>query len=189
MTDITFTDEQKQVILQIARESGRNEITRTAQKKYTAEGEKYGLTFVPGGVFVTYKINGQLRGCIGCFCPGKPFYQLIQEYAIHACNDSRFKRMKVDQFDNTTISVSCLSIPVGITDPLHQVIAGKHGITVEYEYYRGTYLPQVATEQGWNTEEFCTSCAYHKAGIPRTVDVFNDKEVSWQTYTATVVSE
>ncbi|EKE42531.1 hypothetical protein ENUP19_0329G0012 [Entamoeba nuttalli] len=189
MSDIEFSSEQKKIILQIARESGRNEIMRMKQQDYSSIGNKSGLSFVPGGVFVTYKIKNELRGCIGCFSPSKPLYELVQQYAIASCNDHRFNRMKINEFDQTTISVSCLSVPKDITNPLQNVIAGKHGIVVEKGYCRGTYLPQVATEQGWDTKTFCSHCAYSKAGISRTVDVFNDPSVHWQTYTASIVSE
>ena len=189
MTEITFTPEQQQIILQIARESGSAEIRREAQKDYSTLGKTHDLLFVPGGVFVTFKINGELRGCIGCFTPTESLYKLIQEYAIHACNDYRFHRMTPKQFDSTTISVSVLSVPKDITNPLENVIAGKHGIIVSYNGCRGTYLPQVATEQEWDTKTFCEHCAYRKAGIRRTVDVLHDERVHWQTYTATIVSE
>ncbi|KAL7716799.1 AMMECR1 domain-containing protein [Entamoeba marina] len=189
MSEIVFTDKQKDCILKIARESGENEIGNKKQQNYTALGEENGLTFVPGGVFVTYKIRGDLHGCIGCFSPGKPFYSLVQQYAIAACNDSRFRRMTPNEFEQTTISVSCLTVPIDITDPLNNVIAGKHGIVVEKGWCRGTYLPQVATEQGWDTKTFCTHCAHSKAGIDSSVDVLNDPSVHWQTYTATIVTE
>ncbi|ELP94116.1 AMMECR1 domain containing protein [Entamoeba invadens IP1] len=189
MTTIEFSGEEKKLILQIARESGRAEIERKKQKDYSEICTTPNLTMIPGGVFVTFKIKGELRGCIGCFSPEKPVYELIQEYAVCACNDSRFDRMTVEEYDKTTISVSCLSPSVDTKDPLKEVIAGKHGIRVQYGYYRGTYLPQVATEQGWDTKTFCTHCAYHKAGISTSVDVFNNPKVKWQIYTATIVSE
>ncbi|ELP88390.1 AMMECR1 domain containing protein [Entamoeba invadens IP1] len=189
MTEHIFTEDQKMFILRIARESGGNEIRKTKQQNYSKEAGALGLTFVPGGTFVTYKINGQLRGCIGCFSPHKPFYELVQEYAIEACKDYRFRRMKPVEFDNTTISVSCLSKMEEIKDPLKTVIAGKHGIYVEYGQDDGTFLPQVATEQKWDTKTFCLECAYNKAGISRSVDVFNNPNVHWSIYTATIVSE
>lgn len=189
MSEVVFTQEQKELLLKIARESGRNELCHIPQKDYSECGKKSGLVFVPGGVFVTYKIRGNLRGCIGCFSPCDPLYKLVQQYAIIACNDRRFRRMKPTEFDDATISISCLSHPEEITEPLKNVIAGKHGIIVEYGMCRGTYLPQVATEQGWDTKTFCSSCAYSKAGIDESVDVFNDPRVSWSIYTATVISE
>ena len=189
MSDIIFTEEQKKIIVQIARESGEAEIKRSQQKNYSQLGKDHKLDFIPGGVFVTYKIKGKLRGCIGCFEPEKPFYSLIQQYAAHSINDRRFNRMTIEEFNKTTISVSCLSIPIDITKPLENVIAGKHGIIVEYGWDRGTYLPNVATEQGWDTKTFCTHCAYYKAGIPKNIDVLNDPKVKWQTYTSTIVEE
>lgn len=48
-----------------------------------------------------------------------------------------FYRTKID------ISISILTPPVPIKDPLKEVKVGVHGIIVSKGYNRGTYLPQV----------------------------------------------
>ena len=189
MTEIRFTEEQKEALLRIARETGAAEIGRTQLPNFRELGESQGLTFVPGGVFVSFHIGRYNRGCIGCFCPTEPLWRLVQTYAVHACHDSRFPRMTPQEFATAHVEVSCLSVPIDVTNPLACVVVGTHGVSVEYKGYRGTYLPQVAPSQGWDTPTLLKDVAYHKAGIPRSVDVLHDPKVHWQTYTATVVSE
>ena len=62
---------------------------------------------------------------------------------------------------------------------------GKHGIYIIQGYNRGTFLPQVADETGWNKEEFLGHCARDKARIGwdgwKTAELY--------TYEANVFSE
>jgi len=44
--------------------------------------------------------------------------------------------------------------------------AGKHGVMVRMGLRGGVYLPQVATENGWDREEFMNSLCAQKSGIP-----------------------
>jgi uncharacterized protein (TIGR00296 family) len=47
-----------------------------------------------------------------------------------------------------------------------EIELGKHGVLVRSGASSGVYLPQVATETGWDKEEFMNSLCAHKAGIP-----------------------
>jgi AMMECR1 domain-containing protein len=42
---------------------------------------------------------------------------------------------------------------------------GRHGIYIRQGRHSGTFLPQVAHDTGWSTEEFLGHCARDKAGI------------------------
>jgi len=48
---------------------------------------------------------------------------------------------------------------------IDEIQLGKHGIYIRKGNRAGTFLPQVATETGWNKEEFLGHCAEEKAGI------------------------
>ena len=50
-------------------------------------------------------------------------------------------------------------------DDIQQIVLGKHGIYIKKGYQSGTFLPQVATETGWDLEEFLGHCARDKAGL------------------------
>ncbi|MCK4746131.1 MAG: AMMECR1 domain-containing protein, partial [Bacteroidales bacterium] len=51
-----------------------------------------------------------------------------------------------------------------INDP-SEIQLGQHGIYIKKGSQSGTFLPQVATQTGWNLEEFLGHCAKDKAQI------------------------
>jgi len=137
------------------------------------------------GAFVTLKINGQLRGCIGRFMPDKPLYKIVQDMAISSSTeDYRFNRVTKDELNKITIEISVLS-PLKKINSADEFILGKDGIYMVKDGVSGTFLPQVATETGWSKEEFLGHCAQDKAGIGW--DGWKQAELF--VYTAVVFSE
>ena len=67
--------------------------------------------------------------------------------------DSRFEPMQLDELPDLSVSTSVLHSFEHIDDPFDWEI-GVHGLTIDIndngEVYRGTFLPNVATEQGFN---------------------------------------
>ena len=107
-------------------------------------------------VFVTWKIGSDkdLRGCIGTFDQSTPIGQVVPKYAlISALNDSRFPPVSIREIQDLHVSVSLLTNFTPIEDPLAWEV-GKHGIEIEFKVggrkYSGTFLPEVAKEQGWD---------------------------------------
>lgn len=186
---MTFTPEQEKFLLRIVRETCQAKLDGKALPNFKTEAEALGLTMVPGGCFTTFENKGHLRGCIGIFHPDQPLWKIVRSRALETLEDERFvgDEITAEEFPDIDISISVLTKPKPITDPLKEVVVGVHGIWVAKGYHRGTYLPQVATEQGWDTKTFVTHCAKYKAGIRG--DVLNDKEIKWATYTATIVKE
>ncbi|MCK9616635.1 MAG: AmmeMemoRadiSam system protein B [Lentimicrobiaceae bacterium] len=138
-----------------------------------------------GGVFVTLKEWGSLRGCIGVFSSEKPIYQTVSEMAIAAAvSDYRFPGVNEDELGAITIEISLISPLHKIFSP-EEIILGKHGIYIVKGSDSGTFLPQIAIEEGWNTEEFLGHCARDKAGI--SWDEWKDAEI--YTFEAQVFSE
>jgi uncharacterized protein (TIGR00296 family) len=111
-------------------------------------------------LFVTWLKNGQLRGCIGTFADDQPLGQTLQRYSlIAAVQDTRFEPISEDEFSALRVEISLLNTFEQIQDPLDWNV-GTHGIEIEFsdpsnkqKVYRGTFLPNVAPEQGWNQEE------------------------------------
>jgi len=117
------------------------------------------------GAFVTLKIKGELRGCIGMFMPGEPLYKVVQKMAISSSTqDYRFNAVTRDELDSITIEISVLS-PLKKINSAEDFVLGKQGIYMKKGTATGTFLPQVATETGWTKEEFLGHCAKDKAGI------------------------
>jgi len=134
------------------------------------------------GAFVTLYKNGNLRGCIGRFEPNEPLYKVIIDMAIaSAQNDTRFDVLSVNELDDITIEASVLT-PRKKIESIDEIEIGKHGIYVQKGSQTGTYLPHVATQMGWNVEEFVNSCAKEKAGI----SFKNYEELELFTYEAIV---
>lgn len=107
-------------------------------------------------LFVTWKIGPEkdLRGCIGTFDQSNQIGTLLPKYAlISALDDSRFSPITLDEVNDLHVSVSLLTNFTPIQNPLAWEI-GRHGIEIELKTgsrsYSGTYLPEVASEQGWN---------------------------------------
>ena len=64
---------------------------------------------------------------------------------------------------------------------------GVHGIYIEKGFHGGCFLPQVASEQGWNKEQFLTYCCSSKAGLPP--NAWKDPDTNVYLFTAQIVSE
>lgn len=107
-------------------------------------------------LFVTWKIGRErhLRGCIGTFSAIN-LHSGLAEYAItSATRDSRFSPITRAELPRLHCSVSILTKFEEAKDYLDWQI-GRHGIRIEFMNERGhrrtaTYLPEVASEQGWD---------------------------------------
>ena len=140
------------------------------------------------GAFVTLKRGENLRGCIGQFTAEAPLYRTVREMVrASALRDPRFPPVRPEELDGLTVELSVLSPMRRVTYPMKEVELGKHGIYIKRGYRSGTYLPQVATDHDMSKEEFLSSCAAGKAGLPP--DAWKDPATEVYVYTADVFSE
>ena len=107
-----------------------------------------------------------LHGCIGTF-ESQPLAEGIPEYAIiSALHDSRFPAVKTRELPHLQAAVTLLTDFEEVNDPYDWVV-GVHGIRLSFHdrgrRYGSTYLPDVASEQGWTKEEALYSLV-RKAG-------------------------
>ena len=118
------------------------------------------------GCFVTLTNKGALRGCIGTFQPERPLAEMIVEMGRAAARDSRFVSNPITpaELPHLTVEVSVLS-PLEQTREPEKLEVGKHGIYITSGRGSGCFLPEVATDQGWNAVEFLSYCCSHKAGL------------------------
>ena len=115
--------------------------------------------------FVTLKIRGQLRGCIGSLAPVDALYRSVHENAINAAlRDPRFDPVQAAELPRIEVDVSVLS-PIRDIASIGEFKIGQQGIIMEKGLHRAVYLPEVATEQGWTVEETLSSLS-QKAGLP-----------------------
>jgi AmmeMemoRadiSam system protein A len=138
------------------------------------------------GAFVTLKAHGQLRGCIGRIHPGGPLIQLVGALALEsAFKDSRFKPVEAGELKDIEIEVSVLTPLVSVPGP-DAVQPGLDGVLLRVGERSAVFLPQVATEQGWNRTELLDNLA-QKAGLPR--GAWRDKRAALLTFRADVFDE
>jgi len=117
------------------------------------------------GLFVTIHKNGELRGCLGRMKGDMPLWKLVQEMAsIVPEHDYRFDPISPEELDEIEIEISVLS-PLRRIHDISQIKLGVHGIYIVKAGASGVFLPQVATETGWNVDEFLGYCSRDKAGI------------------------
>lgn len=158
-----FSENEKTALLKIARQSIEDKFLNQKQAlPDTANPENLDKR---NGVFVTLYKNGKLRGCIGQFEASAPLFQLTGEMArASAFHDTRFNPVTPDELPEIKIEISVLS-PLKKIHRIEEFQWGKHGIYIKKGNQSGTFLPKVANETGWTTEEFFGHCARDKAGI------------------------
>ncbi len=99
--------------------------------------------------FVTLKIEGRLRGCIGNLEPAGPLLGTLAQNGRHAAfKDHRFSPLSVEEFERMQIDISILSEPVPLDytdgdDLLTKLRPDIDGVILERGKARATFLPQV----------------------------------------------
>jgi uncharacterized protein len=126
------------------------------------------------GVFVTLLEGSEprnLRGCIGAPYPDGPLLSQLIEVAVEAAtSDPRFPPVTSSEFkEKVVVEVTVLSNPEVLKvaralDYRDRVRIGRDGIIVDGMGSRGLLLPQVAVEEGFDSEEFLSQCCL-KAGM------------------------
>jgi AmmeMemoRadiSam system protein A len=158
-----LTELERKELLKIARETIVDYVTSHKIPGVTATTEGLNLH---SGCFVTVKQKGELRGCIGNFVSDQPLYQLVQEMAVSAATrDPRFYPMKIHDLADFSLDISVLS-PLEKAASVDEITVGIHGIYIVKGSNRGVLLPQVATEYGWDRDQFLQHTCV-KAGLPQ----------------------
>jgi hypothetical protein len=156
----------------LTREEGRDllALARRAIGRYLETGERLRPDLAnpkfleKQGVFVTLKLDGELRGCIGYPLPHKPLAEAVVEMAVAAASqDYRFDPLSAGELARTELEISVLGLPEPVERP-EEVEVGRHGIIVSKGYSRGLLLPQVPLEHGWDREAYLRNGCL-KAGL------------------------
>lgn len=117
------------------------------------------------GLFVTLKKGGHLRGCIGHTEADRPLCQLVGGMALQAAfNDRRFQPVSADELSEIEVEISLLG-PFTQVDDARAVRLGVDGVLLRKAGREAIFLPQVATEQGWDRAQMMESLC-RKAGLP-----------------------
>jgi MEMO1 family protein len=159
----TFTDQEREQLFRIA----RNSISERLDNRQHTDNEKPVSDKLSEhmGAFVTLKINGELRGCIGRFVSSDPLYEVVGASAISsAFGDPRFTPLTREEYQKSELEITVLG-PLKRIHNINEIILGRHGIYIKKDDHSGTMLPQVATENGWTREQFLGYTARDKTGI------------------------
>ncbi len=162
--DFSLSYEEKSSLFRIARESIKSVLDK--RKMLLPDEKEISSNLLKQlGAFVSLKINGKLRGCVGRFTSSEPLYKVIKMSAISsAFEDPRFPSLTEEEYSKTDIEITVLG-PLRKIRDTKEIILGKHGIYIKKDSRSGTMLPQVATEHGWTVEQFLGYTARDKAGI------------------------
>ena len=177
-----FSEAEKQAMIATARSA----IYASLGLAFDGDDSPVGILKEKGyGVFVTLHLNGRLRGCIGRFTSSSTLHATIREMARSAAfSDPRFPALSRQEAPAIEIEVSVLS-PLKRIRSIDEFKLGRDGIYMIKGGNHGTFLPQVAEETGWDTEEFLGHCARDKAGI----GYYGWKDAELYTYQTEVVKE
>jgi AmmeMemoRadiSam system protein A len=121
---------------------------------------------MPGAAFVTLRVGGELRGCIGVL--DAEAHSLADAVACAAraaaTEDRRFPPLVPRDLKIVAIEISVLGPLVAVCS-MDEIVVGRHGLVVRAPGRMGLLLPQVATERGWDRDTFLDQTC-RKAGLP-----------------------
>lgn len=156
-----LTPGEQQMLLQIARASLHAKVL----------GQLYRPPFATGtlgrvsGAFVTLRLAGELRGCIGHIEGDRSLAESVARCAAAAATeDPRFAPLDARDLTQIHLEISVLGPLERFTDP-REIELGRHGIVIESGLARGLLLPQVAIEWQWDSITFVSQTCV-KAGLP-----------------------
>lgn len=148
MTTDQIPSRDRTTLIEVARASISHGLAH--RQPLTVEPAEFdGVLARPGASFVTLKIQGKLRGCIGRMEPDGPLICGVAHNAYAAAfEDPRFDPLTAPDFARIDVHISVLSLTTPMTfdsedDLLRQLRPGVDGLVLEAGRCRGTFLPAV----------------------------------------------
>jgi AmmeMemoRadiSam system protein A len=121
------------------------------------------------GTFVTLKIAGHLRGCIGSLAAEESILDGVKRNAVNAAfHDPRFSPLTVEEIEDVDIEISILTKPQPLeytnnADLISKLRVNVDGVILQKGQASATFLPQV-WEQLPRSEKFLSHLCV-KAGL------------------------
>jgi AmmeMemoRadiSam system protein A len=121
------------------------------------------MLYERAGAFVSLKIAGQLRGCIGTIGPTKPtlLEEILHNAVSAAAEDPRFGPVEERELERIAVSVDVLG-NLEPVDSMDQLDVRRYGVIVSHGRRRGLLLPDL---DGVETPAHQVEIALQKAGI------------------------
>jgi uncharacterized protein (TIGR00296 family) len=152
----------------------------TEEKTYGGSSDMSRTMQEPRPMFITWNTvrksgHKRLRGCIGTFAAQEIEYGLKTYSLTSAFEDHRFNPVVASELSTLECDVTFLTDFEDAPEPMAWDL-GTHGLRITFmsrgRRMSSTYLPHVATEQGWDKTETMVSLM-RKAG-------WNGKDEEWQ---------
>jgi MEMO1 family protein len=155
-------DEGESIHVKLARESLETYV-RENRKIDIPEWAEEEMLKSKGGVFVSLKIRGHLRGCIGTIAPTKESIaeEIINNAISSGTMDPRFETVVEEELHMIKYSVDVLGKPERIMT-LEELDVKRYGVIVTSGYKRGLLLPDL---EGVDNPAEQVNIALRKAGI------------------------
>ncbi len=187
-TPPALTDDDKRTLLGLARQSIEQHLKGGGEAAPPSmdEGNASDALRATCGVFVTLNKDGRLRGCIGHIVSDLPLPRCVWEVApLAALRDPRFPPVQADELGDIDITISVMSPPKR-TQSVDEIQVGRDGLIISMRGQQGLLLPQVATEYGWDREQFLQQTCL-KAGLPP--DAWQRTDAAIYRFSANVFGE
>ena len=184
---IPFSSEEKERLLNLARAT----IGFYFEHRRRATPDDLNIACTAGmrviaGAFVTLHLDGQLRGCIGELDPDRSLCDVVIDHALNAAfKDPRFPPLTQEEWKRIHVEISVLSPPRPV-ESWRDIEIGVHGVILRHGRASAVFLPQVATEQGWDRKTMLDHLAL-KAGLP--AGAWRDEGAQFSVFMATVFGE
>ena len=170
-TGIDLSEQQQSQVLKAAAEL----VQTAAATRKSATSQSLGVDLAGqsvSGVFVSLKRDGRLRSCCGSFGTTQSLGQAMRDAAFRTVtSDPRFPPVSLSELAYLDFEVWLLFAPEEVQEKgdarIQAVTIGTHGLQIVRGGNRGLLLPGVATDNGWNSEEFLNNVCV-KAGLPVT---------------------
>ncbi|HEV8307935.1 MAG TPA: AmmeMemoRadiSam system protein A [Methylomirabilota bacterium] len=162
---------------------GTDDPGRTALALARAAVERYVQTGLPAepppdlpselrqahGVFVTIRVRGELRGCVGTLAPSRPDVarEIIAAATAAATRDPRFPPVRPGELTDLSYEVDIVGALEAVRG-LESLDPKVYGVLVEGSGHRGVLLPGL---DGVKDAGHQVRLARAKAGIPETATV------------------
>jgi len=140
------------------------------------------------GAFVTIRVAGALRGCLGRLAADRRLGAVVRDMTVAAARDDpRFPPITAEELPALTLEISVLrqSAAFAPVDPARLVI-GRDGLIVRRGRRTALLLPQVAAEHGWDAERFLGACC-RKADLA--ADAWREPGIDILTFQAEVFAD
>lgn len=193
---VMYKSDEKQTLLPDLSKESKDKLFEVAKKTVksvvTGKDSLYKVNVVPKelsdeyAVFVTLKKNGKLRGCMGHTIAENTLMMAVEESARLACSkDPRFSPVTEEVLDDLEYEVTILSRMKRVLD-YDEITPGEDGIVLRLGYNSGLFLPQVASEQGWDRQTLLEQIG-RKAGL--STDAYKDPRAEIYIFKGMVIEE